>query len=368
MDIGVGLDATLRLSFEEQEQLSREAARMGYTSVWTPEGAGEDSMVLCYLRWKATAEVVPGGLETGIAVSPVGLRTPMGFAMTAGTVSKLTGGKFILGVGTGTAYTPQYRQQFGMRQTSSLQLMRDYVTAIRDLTRGRPITIESKSFTYRGARLGIDPPPATPVYLGALGPEMLRLAGEVADGASLNWCSAEQIPWSRERIAEGAKKAGRDPSEVKVAEYIRICVDDDVPTARAAYARAVMGYAMGRPDAKGRPQGYRAHFERMGYAQQLAAMDRMREAGAPPNEMADAFPDEILRAVGYYGPAAGAAKGLPPARRGPRHRHRPRRRRPPDHRVRARGHGGVPAGVACQQFSISAVQPEPRRRLAAPSG
>lgn len=311
MEVGIGLDASLRLSFEDQEQLSREAASLGYTSIWTPEGAAEDSFLLCALRWKASAEVVPGGLETGIAVSPVGLRTAMGFAMSAGTVSKLSGGKFILGIGTGTAYTPQYRKSFGIRQTSSLQLMRDYVTSIRALTRGQSVTVESKTFTIRGARLGIEPPPATPVYLGALGPEMLRLAGEVADGAALNWCSAEQIPWSRERINEGAIRAGRDPSEVKMSEYIRICVDDDVQTARRAYTRAVMGYAMGRgTDSKGRPQGYRAHFERMGYAAQLGEMDRMREKSAPPNEMVDAFPEEVLRAVGYYGPADGAAKAF----------------------------------------------------------
>jgi alkanesulfonate monooxygenase SsuD/methylene tetrahydromethanopterin reductase-like flavin-dependent oxidoreductase (luciferase family) len=311
MEIGVGLDATLRLSFEEQAQLSREAARMGYTSIWTPEGAAEDSFLLCALRWHASAEVVPGGLTTGIAVSPVALRTPMGFAMSAGTVSKLTGGKFILGVGSGQAYTPQFRRSVGLRQTSTLQLMRDYVVAIRALTRGESVTIESRSFTYRGMRLGIEPPPATPVYLAALGPEMLRLAGEVADGASLNWCSPEQVAWSRERIAEGAARAGRDPSQVKVAEYIRICVDDDVQAARRAYTRAVMGYAMGRGrDAQGRPQGYRAHFERMGFAKQLGEVDAMRERGAPPNELVDAFPEEVLRAVGYYGPAAGAAEAF----------------------------------------------------------
>ncbi len=310
MEIGVGLDASLRLSFEDQEQLSREAARMGYTSIWTPEGAGEDSFLLCALRWKASAEVVPGGVGTGIAVSPVGLRTPMGFAMSAGTVSKLTGGKFVLGVGAGQAYTPQSRRSLGMRQTSSLQLMRDYVTAIRMLTRGESVTVESKSFTIRGLRLGIEPPPRTPVYLAALGPEMLRLSGEVADGVSLNWCSAEQVPESRKLVAEGAKRAGRDSSEVNISEYIRICVDDDAATAKRSYTRAVMGYAMGRPDAKGRPQGYRAHFERMGYATQLGAVDVMREKGAQPAELVDAFPDDVLRAVGYYGPAAGAAKAF----------------------------------------------------------
>ncbi|HEY7269520.1 MAG TPA: LLM class flavin-dependent oxidoreductase [Dehalococcoidia bacterium] len=310
MEIGVGLDASLRLSFDDQQRLSREAAGMGYTSIWTPEGNAEDSFLLCALRWKASAEVVAGGVGTGIAVSPVGLRTPMGFAMSAGTVSKLTGSKFVLGVGTGTAYTPEYRSSFGIRQTSSLQLMRDYVSTIRALTRGQPVTVESKSFTYRNVRLGIDPPPATPVYLAALGPEMLKLGGEVADGISLNWCSADQVPLSRALVAEGAKRAGRDPAEVNLSEYIRICVDDDVAIAKRAYTRAVMGYALGRPDRHGRPQGYRAHFERMGFAKQLAAVDEMRAKNADPNEVVDSFPDDVLRAVGYYGPADGAAKAF----------------------------------------------------------
>jgi alkanesulfonate monooxygenase SsuD/methylene tetrahydromethanopterin reductase-like flavin-dependent oxidoreductase (luciferase family) len=311
MEIGVGLDASLRLSLEQQEQLSREAAELGYTSIWTPEGNAEDSFLLCAFRWKASADVVPGGLSTGIAVSPVGLRTPMGFAMSAGTVSKLTGGRFVLGVGSGAAYTPQYRQTFGMQETSSLRLMRDYVSTIRGLLAGESATIESKSFSYRGARLGIDPPPRTPVYLAALGPEMLKLAGEAADGVSLNWCSAEQVPQSRALVAEGAKRAGRDPAFLNISEYIRICVDDDVKVAKRAYTRAVMGYAMGRgTDSRGRPQGYRAHFERMGFARQLAAVDEMRAKGAAPEEVVDAFPDEVLRAVGYYGPAGGAAKAF----------------------------------------------------------
>ena len=89
MEIGLGLDANLRLSWDEQAQLSREAAELGYTSVWTPEGAGEDSFLVCSWRWQASRDVVPEGLTTGIAVSPVATRTPFGLAMSAGTVSKL---------------------------------------------------------------------------------------------------------------------------------------------------------------------------------------------------------------------------------------------------------------------------------------
>lgn len=309
MDIGIGLDFTLGLSYEEQAQISAEAARLGFTSIWTPEGAGEDSFQLCALRWAATKDIVPGGVTTGIAVSPVAQRTPMGFAMSAGTVSAQTGGRFILGIGSGGAYTADYRRQWGVRETSSMQLMRDYVTAVRGLVRGEKVTYESRQFSYQDVSLGIQPPPMTPVYLAALGPEMLRLAGEAADGVSLNWCSTDMVAWSREMVDEAAVKAGRDPSEVKLAEYIRICVDEDESVARRAYTRAVMGYALGRPGMK-RPLGYRAHFERMGFADDLRRIDEMRAAKAPQDEVLDAFPDKLLRHVGYYGKAAGAAEAF----------------------------------------------------------
>ena len=178
MEFGVGLDGTLQLSYAEQGQLSAEAAKLGYTQVWTPEGNGEDSFQLCAMRWAATRDVIPGGVTTGIGVSPVPLRTPMGFAMSAGTLSKMTGGRFILGIGSGQADVPNYRRTWNMRGTSTIGLMRDYVTTIRALVRGETVDYEGPSVTYHGARLSIDPPPRTPVYLAALGPNMTTLAGE----------------------------------------------------------------------------------------------------------------------------------------------------------------------------------------------
>ncbi len=309
MEIGVGLDATLNLSWEEQAALSREAAAQGYTSIWTPEGTGVDSYQLCLRRWAASAEVVPGGLTTGISVSPVMYRTPMAFAMAGGTVSDISGGRFIMGIGSGGSYRPRARRALGLPNLSTLALMRDYLATIRPLVAGDAVDYEGDTLTLREARLGISPPPRTPVYLGALGPRMLRLAGEMADGACLNWCSPEQIAWSREQVNKGAADAGRDPSEVKLAEYIRVCVDDDEDVARRAFAKATMGYALGAsvPTERERQLGYRAHFERMGFADELAALDDMRRRGASADDVAEAFPPALLRSVGYYGNAAGAA-------------------------------------------------------------
>src|SRR5256885_14733817 len=148
---------------------------------------------------------------------------------------------------------------------------------------------------------------------------MLRLGGELADGVCLNWCTPEQIAWSRDRLAEGAARIGRDPKSVQVAEYIRVCVDDDVEVARRAFARSTMGYALGQwvPTERERRLGYRAHFERMGYTEALAELDQMRRRGAAPDEVADAFPPELLTRVGYYGTPAGAAAAFQRLAAGP---------------------------------------------------
>lgn len=122
MEFGVGLDPTIGLSLDQQVEAVREAARLGYTSVWTPETTGMDSYQDCVLRWQASRAVGPAGVTTGIAVSPVLYRNPVAFTMSGGTVSAITGGKFIMGLGAGSAYRPALRQSLGVANISSLAL------------------------------------------------------------------------------------------------------------------------------------------------------------------------------------------------------------------------------------------------------
>ena len=305
--VGLGLDFSLGMTFEDQQTLAREAAALGYASLWTPEGAGLDSFQLCALRWRASAEVVEGGLATGIGVCPIAHRSPIAFAMSAGTVSAQSGGRFTLGIGSGGIYRADARRQLGLPRRSTLGTMREYVAAVRGLLAGETVTLQGEAVRYDGAQLGFRPPP-TPVLVGALGPEMIRLGGEVGDGAVLNWCDPERVGWSRERLNEGAARAGKSPDDVRLVEYIRICVDEDVDRARQSYAQSLMGYALGAevPSARLRRFAYRAHFERMGFTEALADLDRIRERGAPAAEVAAAMPEELLTRVGYYGPASGA--------------------------------------------------------------
>jgi len=312
MQFGVGIDRSLNLTVEEDAEVSKEAARLGYGSVWTPEGAGYDSFQLCLYRWLASCEVVPEGLTMGISVSPIALRTPIGLAMSGGSLSSFTGGRFILGIGSGGIYRRSTRRQFGLKNVSTLDTMRDYLTIVRGLVAGDRVSHDGPAVRLRQVSLDIDPPPRTPVFLGALGPKMLQLGGELADGVALNWCNADQVAWSRERIAEGARLAGRNPSDVKVAEYIRVCVDDDVEMAKRALASTTLGYALGQSREIGKQTrlGYRGHFERMGFGDMLLEMENMQNKGAAPEDLADAFPGEQLHQVGYFGRAEGVLPAL----------------------------------------------------------
>jgi len=301
--LGVGLDARLGLPFDQLRAAAREAARLGYGSLWTPAGGVPDSFHVC-AAWSRDTP-----LRTGISVVPAArMWTPPSLAAQAATLAQLSQGRFVLGLGTG-GYGPGFWASVGL-PNRPIAVMREYVTAVRGLLRGE--TVSAGELVAAGtpgwprrASLGVTGLPAAPVYLAALGPQMLRLAGETADGALLNWASPQRIAYSREQVTAGAARAGRDPAAVPLTMYIRVCIDDDVAAARQALGAQVLGYALGHP---GTPPaaGYRGLFASMGFDAVLAELEQRRDAGAAMPELVAAVPDDLLQAVGYYGPAAGA--------------------------------------------------------------
>jgi alkanesulfonate monooxygenase SsuD/methylene tetrahydromethanopterin reductase-like flavin-dependent oxidoreductase (luciferase family) len=305
VEIGVGLDRNLGFSVDEYRQIAREAARLGYASIWTNSMNGRESTQMCTQLWSASAEVVRGGLQTGISVVPATFWTVPSLASAAATTAEITGGRFTLGVGSGDLHDLSQRRLLGLQPASPLALARDYLVTLRALLAGQEVTHDGPTVQLDRLKLEFAFP-KTAVILGALGPRMLQLAGEAADGVGLNWCAPEQIAWSRARIAEGAAKIGRDPSEVKLIEYIRVSADDDVDLARRAYMRALFRYAIARPGAP-KHLGYRGHFGRMGFDEALTVLEARRDRGATLEELYDAMPTEVALHVGYFGPTAGAA-------------------------------------------------------------
>jgi alkanesulfonate monooxygenase SsuD/methylene tetrahydromethanopterin reductase-like flavin-dependent oxidoreductase (luciferase family) len=299
MRIGAGLDIRLGLGFGGLRQAGREAARLGFESLWTPALGVPDAFHVC----AAWSQDTP--LPTGISVVPAArLWNPVALAQQAATVGEISHGRFMLGIGTG-GYGAGFWASAGLPDRP-IAVMRDYLVIVRGLLAGETVTHEGPALAVHGASLGVRDPLRVPVYLGALGPQMLRLAGEQADGALLNWATPERIAASRRLVGEGAARAGRDPAQVPLAMYIRVCVDDDVDAARRALGAQVLAYAMAWP---GTPltAGYRGLFSEMGFGEILSGLERRRNDGEPMRSLIGAAPDDLLTSVGYFGPAGGAA-------------------------------------------------------------
>ena len=263
MEIGLGVDSRFALSDADHRALAQEAAALGYESLWTPIGNTPEPFDICATWTEAS------GLPTGIAVAPLSAWSIDDLASVSKKTVERCHGRFTLGIGAG-------------RTTDApIRVMREAIDALR-------------------ARL-----PGLRVYLGTLGPQMLRLAGQRYDGAALNWCTTDQVRWSRERVAAGARAARRHPADVRMHEYIRVCVDDDENAARLAFAKMVLSYALARPG-DDKTMGYRGHFARMGFDEALTNLESRRANGAGEDELARIFPDALLRRVGYWGKPKGA--------------------------------------------------------------
>jgi alkanesulfonate monooxygenase SsuD/methylene tetrahydromethanopterin reductase-like flavin-dependent oxidoreductase (luciferase family) len=302
MRIGAGLDGRLGLQFDELREAGREAARLGFESLWTPAGGVPDAFHIC------TAWSLDTPLRTGISVVPVArMWSPLALATQAATVGQLSDGRFTLGIGTGGA-GPGFWASVGMPDRP-VAVMRDYLTVVRALLAGETVTHEGPAFRLRDASLAVGGLPRVPVYLGALGAQMLRLAGELADGALLNWATTARIAESRRFLQSGETRAGRNQEGARLTMYIRVCVDDDIDAARQALGRQVLGYAMAKP---GVPltSGYRGLFGEMGFGEVLSELEERERKGEPMNALVSAVPDEFLNSVGYFGSAGGAAEAF----------------------------------------------------------
>ena len=304
MEIDVGLDA-VGLPHDMEAEITADAARRGYGRIWTASGG--DPFQTCGLRWAATRAVVRGGIGTAVGVVPVTLRSPADLAISGAALSRLTGGRFILGVGAGSAYQSSYRRTWGVAEPSPLALVRAYLTTMHAFLGGERVTYHGSGVNYDDAALPNEPA-VTPLYLGAGGPEMVRLGGELADGVYLSWCTDRSVASTRSYISEGAARVGRDPSQIRLAASVRVCIDDALPVARRALAEALLPYVLGWNGAP--PSAYRTQFERMGFGHAVAEVDKMRERGIKREGLIEAFPDEMLSGLGYYGPSSGAADAV----------------------------------------------------------
>ena len=266
--LGVRLDIDPQISSQEHRELASLAETSGYETVWVPEGAGRDAMT----QLTAIA-MTTQSLKLGTGILPVFSRTPMLTAMTAAGLAAVSQGRFILGLGVG--HQPAVENGHGVSFRRPLTRLRETITIVRGLLQGEPVTHQGRVFNVSDAGLGGSAPAEpVPIYIAALGPKMLELAGEVADGVLLNWTASGYLKEAVEHVHQGAAKAGRDPSQIDIAGYIRVAVGEDPDSIRAA--RASLQRQIARYSGM---SYYRNFFDGTGFQSEMAAAQRALERG-----------------------------------------------------------------------------------------
>jgi 5,10-methylenetetrahydromethanopterin reductase len=195
------------------------------------------------------------GIEVGSAVIPIQVQHPMQLAQRALTLSLISGGRFTLGVGM--SHRPVVEGVWGLPWEKPVRQMREYLDGLQPLLNGGAADATGEFWTTRGS-LQIKGAPAPEVYIAALGPQMLRLAGKRTAG-TLTWMTgpktlAEHVGPT---LRGAAVEAGRAPSDVRVAASLPVCVTDDVDGARKQAAKEFAVY--------GTLPSYRAMLDREGY-------------------------------------------------------------------------------------------------------
>ena len=266
--------------------LAQEAETRGYDTAWATEASGADAMTLMALIASSTTR-----LRVASGVVPIQTRTPIVLAMTTTTLGHVAPGRVALGLGVSSPII--VGQWHGLPFRKPLQQMREAVQVLRLALSGERVNFEGEFYRIKNFRLSL---PATPVriYLGALGPKMLELAGEVADGVLLNWLAPETVGASIRHLEAGARRAGRGLGDFEIAAFVRTCVTDEPAAARQWLARDITGYAI--------VDSYGEFFRTSGYAAEVEAVNAAWKTGDRAGAMTKVSP-RFLDGLGVIGPA-----------------------------------------------------------------
>ena len=207
-------------SIQEMIELAQMADDIGMDSIWMSDHiCFRDSIAsaMAFLAKTPRIKVNPAPL------SPYS-RHPMVTAMALATMEEFAPGRVAATAGTAN---PTALREIGIEADRMLRTMREYMTLLRKLLAGETVEFHGEVFTMNGASMGLTPRTEIPIYMTAVRPRMLRLAGETADGVLLSaGCTPAYIRRCVEEVEAGAARAGK-PAKGDVAGFIAASVSDD---------------------------------------------------------------------------------------------------------------------------------------------
>jgi alkanesulfonate monooxygenase SsuD/methylene tetrahydromethanopterin reductase-like flavin-dependent oxidoreductase (luciferase family) len=295
--VGSGCFISTGRSLDDAIERVKLAESLGYESVYTTHIAGRESLTVLTAYALASSRI-----RVGTGVVPIYTRTPATMAQTAASIDDLSGGRLTLGLGV--SHRPVVEGWHGQSIDKPVSEMREYTQIVRAILRGdNPPDGEKWQSSFH--LVGLQPRPQLPIYIAALSPAMLRLAGEIADGVLLWLCGPSYI---RDvvipEVRAGRERAGLTLEGFDVVPAVPTALTDDPQAAYGAMRRDLMPY-FGLPF-------YRAMIERSGYAGDIEAYDA---AGGDFEAMQSAVSAGFLEQLTAVGDQQAVREGIERYRR-----------------------------------------------------
>jgi alkanesulfonate monooxygenase SsuD/methylene tetrahydromethanopterin reductase-like flavin-dependent oxidoreductase (luciferase family) len=263
------------------------AESLGYHSAWVAEGHGGDQFAILAACATATHRIL-----LGTSISSVFVRSAPTIAMAAATVDQLSGGRFILGLGS--SHRVQVEPEHGIPFVLPTKRLRETVDVVRALMRDGVVAYYGDVIKVERFDLWFPPlRPTIPVYLSALFPTMLEIAGEISDGVLMTWPTLSTVRRAVERVAISARKSDRDPAAVEIGSLIPCVIASSRAEALEGMRPAVGFYA-----------GFFPRYNRLlaeaGFADEVRAIKGAFDHGGR-EAAAKAVPDALIDAVALAG-------------------------------------------------------------------
>jgi probable F420-dependent oxidoreductase len=264
----------------EHREIYQELADLGYTDLWSSEANGTDAFIPL-----ALAAAWTPSLRLGCAIVPAYTRGPGLMAMSVAAMAEAAPGRFAFGIGTSSNVIVENWNDIPFDQP--YKKTRDMVRFLKQALTGEKVDAAYDTFTVKGFRLGrpLSPEQMPQILVAALRPGMLHLAGREADGAIINWLSADDVTQVVAEVGPGKEVVAR----------IFVCPSEDTETVRAMGRFAIAAYL--------NVPVYAAFHEWLGRGDQLKGMWEAWRAGDRKAATA-AIPDDVVDALIVHGSPA----------------------------------------------------------------
>ena len=223
-----GMSVPLATPLSQQGEYFQELEALGYTDFWSSETNATDAFTPL-----AVAALSAPSVRLATAIVPVYTRGPACLAQSVAAMAQLAPGRFVIGLGSSSNVIVENWNSVPFQRP--LARTRDMVRFLRSALTGEKVTETYDTFAIKGFRLGAVPEIQPTIHVAALREKMLRMAGQEADGAILNWLSAEDVKLVTPIVKEGG-------ADKEIVARIFVCPSDDADHVRSKGKEFIAAY------------------------------------------------------------------------------------------------------------------------------